>query len=88
MRNTFHIAQLHDLVRQQPQRPLRSPLRRLAATQRNKMRLEIAICFTFVDPLPFMAIKRNVETLLNKSSFNPLNLHGAHFQDIGDFQLS
>jgi len=47
MTNTRHNLQFHQLVRQQPQSPLISPFRRIAAKQGNQMSFNITIYNAF-----------------------------------------
>ena len=85
MRHAVDVAELHDAVRQQPQRPLRMALGRLGAAQRHQARLERAVGFAQVAgtaTLPTADCR--LHTLLDKTLLDPIHLARTDAQDLGN----
>ena len=85
MRHTVDVAKLHDAVRQQPQRPLRVALRRLAATQRHQARFELTVDLAHVaGTATLSAAERRLHALLDETLLDPIHLARTDAQDLGN----
>ncbi len=71
MRYAVDIIQLHRLVGQQPERPLRVAFGRLRARQR--LELAIGLALVVIAPTPAPA-QRNLKTLFYEPAFDPVYL--------------
>ena len=85
MRDAVDVAEFHDAVRQQPQRPLRVPLRRFATTEGDQVRLELPVGLALIARTPALpAAERRLHPLLHEASLHPIHLPRADPQNLGD----
>ena len=85
MRHTVDVAEFHDAVRQQPQRPLRVALGRLGAAQRHQARLELAVGLAHVAGTATLpATERRLHALLDETLLDPIHLARTDAQDLGN----
>jgi hypothetical protein len=79
-----HVLQLDHALREQAQRPARLALRRAGASQRQQMRLLLAVQLARVEPRGGLGQQRRREPLLDEPLPHPLDGTDAHLQRRGD----
>lgn len=61
--------------------------RRLAATERHQVRLELAVGFPLIHPLAFMSLESDLQAFFQKPLLDSVYFHGADLEDISDVLL-
>ena len=85
MRHAVDVAELHDAIRQQPQRPLRVALRRLGAAQRHQARLELAVGLAQVAGTATLPpAECRLHALFDETLFDAIHLPRTDAQDLGN----
>ena len=84
MRDAVDVAELDDLVRQQPQRPPRKAFRRVTATQRHQMSFKVPVRFLRVDAAPLRPVQAHLKTVNDEAPVHSIDLPHADLQHAGD----